>query len=74
MDNASFKEKVYQPYQECWQILKTIQKSKRSGTTEEWAEWEKKTSEFEKNHDDMIGHILIQMLYALGDEIGKING
>ena len=33
----------------------------------------KMTDEFSKKHDDMVGHILLQMLYSLGDEIGKIN-
>jgi hypothetical protein len=73
MDNASFKEKIFEPLQECWRILKPIQHSKRSGPNKEWEEWEKLTSEFEKTHDDEIGHIFSQMLYSLGDEIGKIN-
>lgn len=74
MDNKEFKEKVYNPFQECWKILKTIQNSSCNGSKEEWKEWEKLTDEFDKKHDDMIGHILSQMLYSLGDEIGKING
>lgn len=74
MDNKTFKELIYQPYNECWSIIKTIQNSKSSGSNEEWEEWVRLTDEFSEKHDDMIGHILCQMLLALGDEIGKLNG
>ena len=73
MDNKTFIKTVYEPYNECWAIIKTIQNSRRSGPKEEWKDWEKMTDEFSKKHDDMVGHILSQMLYSLGDEIGKIN-
>lgn len=73
MDNKEFKEKVYEPYAECWQILRVIQNSSCKDE-KAWKEWEKLTDEFDKKHDDPIGHALSKMLYSLGDEIGKING
>ena len=71
MDQDTFKSNIYQPYNECWQIIKTLQNKSRND--DDWSEWERLTREFSKKHDTPYGHVLAKMLIDAGDVIGKMN-
>ena len=72
MENTKFKEEIYEPYAECWKILKTLQN--KSCFDDDWSEWDRLTREFTENHDTPYGHVLARMLTDAGDIIGKMNG
>ena len=75
MNDISFKENIYKPYNEAWKVLKLIQYADQTDATEEqWQRYMKEIDRLRATYPDnqFVEH-LIRLLYDAGDVIKEEN-
>lgn len=76
MDDKTFYNEIYMPYNEAWKIIKQIKDGSATGPGCEkvWLKFVEDTDRFTKKYDTDAGHAIARMLTDMGDIIAKING
>lgn len=75
MDDATFKEKYYEPYLESWKIIRLIQYADQTKDYEaQWDRYVKEIDRLAKTYpDNRFAESLITLLLDAGDIIAKEN-
>ena len=75
MENIDFSQKIYQPYNEAWKILKLIQFADQTSDSD--AQWQRYMKEIDRlattYPDNKFVEKLITLLLDAGDVIAKMN-
>lgn len=75
MNDGEFKTKIYEPYLECWKIIKLIQYADQTSDSD--AQWQRYMREIDRLYKEYPGSkyvdSLITMLLDAGDAIAKLN-
>lgn len=75
MNNGEFKAQIYEPYLECWKIIKLIQYADQTADSDaQWQRYMKEIDRLSKEYPDnpFVGS-LITLLLDAGDYIAKEN-
>ena len=66
-----FKKRVYEPYTEAWNIMKTLRDAENY-SQETWDKYMAKCYEFQSKYPSDIGSSIFRVMIDCGSEVGKI--
>ena len=75
MNDGEFKTKIYEPYLECWKIIKLIQYADQTSDSDaQWQRYKREIDRLSKEYpDNPFVESLITLLLDAGNYIAKEN-